>query len=179
VFHIGIAAGTKADGEIGIFSYHVEQGDADLQCQVNLGVGLGELAQPGHEDGARKRGCDGHLELAPTGQRPLAGEAPQNGQAFADMRQVFAAFAGQRKVGPPEQLGANDLFQLLDPVADRAGRDAQLFSGLCHAAQSRQGFKSEQALNGRYAGSHAAIVSPHSYSVQARVNDKKDSCHRF
>jgi hypothetical protein len=96
------------------------------------------------------------------------------------MGQVLAAFGGQREIGPPEQLGADDLFELPDAVADRAGRDAQLFSGsLCHAAQACQRLEGEQALNGRDAGSHAAIVSPHWCGVQARVNAKKIAAIAF
>jgi hypothetical protein len=73
------------------------------------------------------------------------------------MGQVFAAFGGQRKVGPAEQLGADDLFELLDAVADRAGRHVQLFRGLGDAAQPRQRLKGQQALDGRDAGSGSHV----------------------
>lgn len=53
------------------------------------------------------------------------------------MGQIFAAFGGQGKIGAAKELGTDDLLQLLDPVADRAGRDAQLFSRLGDAVRSR------------------------------------------
>ena len=68
------------------------------------------------------------------------------------MGQVFAALNRERKVGAAKQLGANDLLQLLDAVAQRAGRYAQLIRRLCHAAQSRQGLEGQQALDGRDSG---------------------------
>jgi len=76
------------------------------------------------------------------------------------MRQVSSAFGRERKIGPAKQFGANDLFELLDPVAHRAGRDAQFFGGLGHAAQARQRLKSQQALNGGdTGGGHYKIVA--------------------
>jgi len=65
------------------------------------------------------------------------------------MGQVFVAFGGERKIGPAKQLGANDLLQLLDAVTHRAGRHAQLFGGLRHAAQTGQCLKGQEALDGR------------------------------
>jgi hypothetical protein len=65
------------------------------------------------------------------------------------MGQVFVAFGGEREVGPTKQLGANDLLQLFDAVAHGAGRHAQLLGRLGHAAQSRQGLKGQETLDGR------------------------------
>ena len=70
-------------------------------------------------------------------------------QTFAHMRQILNSFGGQRKIGPAKQLGANDLLQLLDPVAHGAGCDAQLLGRLGHAAQTRQRLKGQEALNRR------------------------------
>ena len=64
------------------------------------------------------------------------------------MGQVLAAFGGQGEVGPAKQFGANDLLELLDPVADRAGRDKQLFGSERDRAQPGQRLKGEQALDG-------------------------------
>jgi hypothetical protein len=124
--------------------------------QVDLGVGLGELAQARDEDGARKRGRDGQLEPPPPRRRCLARKALQRAQPLAHMGQVGAALGGQRKIGPAKQPHAQDLLQLLDPVAHGAGRDAQLFGRLRHAAQAGQGFKRQQALDGRNAPRRAA-----------------------
>jgi phospholipid/cholesterol/gamma-HCH transport system ATP-binding protein len=60
------------------------------------------------------------------------------------------------EIGPPEQLGAQDLFELPDPVAHRTGRHTKLFRCLRHAAQARQRFKRQQTLNGRDACGHVA-----------------------
>jgi hypothetical protein len=84
-------------------------------------------AQARHQDGAREGRRDGQAQLALAGRGALPGrgKALQRGQAFAHMGQVFAALGGQREIGAAEQLGADDLLELLDAVADGAGRDAQ------------------------------------------------------
>ena len=155
VLHVGIAPGAKAHGQVGVLGHHIEQRDRDLQGQVNLRIGIGELAQARNDHRAGKGGRDRQTKLAFAGCGTGAGKLLQDGQAFAHMGQIFTAFGGERKVGATEQLGANNLFQLTHPVADRAGGDKQLFRGLGHAAQTRQRLKGQQALDGRDAcGAH-------------------------
>ena len=148
MFHVGVMAGAEAHDQVGIFRHHVEQWNAHMQRQVDLGVGLGELAQPRNQHAAGKCRRDGDLQPAPAGRAGAAGKALQRAQAFTHMRQIGAAFAGQREIGPPEQPAAQHLLELAHPVAHGAGRDAQLLGGLRHAAQPRQRLEGQQALDG-------------------------------
>ena len=158
VFDVGIAAGAKAYREVGVFGDHVQQRDRHLQRQVDLGVVVHEMAQPRHQDGACKGGRHRHLELAFARHRRATGKARQHAQAFAHMGQVFAAFGGQREVGPAKQPRAQQLFQLLDAVADGTGRDAQLLRRLGARAQPRQCLKGQQTLDRRDANAHLKIT---------------------
>ena len=159
MLHVGVATGAKTHHQVGVFGHHVQQRDGHLQGQVNLGVGLGELAQARDQDGARKGGGDRQAQFAFARRSSRGGKLLQHGQTFAHMGQVFAALGGERKIGPTKQLGANDLLQLLDAVAHGAGRDAQLLGGLRDAAQARQRLKRQQALDGRNAGGgHAPTI---------------------
>ncbi len=90
------------------------------------------------------------------GRRGGAGKALQRAQPFAHMGQVGAAVGGERKICPAKQPRAQNLLQLLDAVADRAGRDAQLVGRQRHAAQARQRLEGKQALDGRDAPCVAA-----------------------
>ncbi|MPM71103.1 hypothetical protein SDC9_118066 [bioreactor metagenome] len=161
MLHVCIVAGAEAHDQVGVLGYHVEQRDGDLQRQVDLGVGLGELAQARDQDGARKGGCHGQLQAPLAGLAVGAGKALQRAQAFAYVREVGAAVRGEREVGTPEQARAQDLFQLLDAVAYRAGRDAQFISGERDAAQTRKRLEGEQALDGRDAAQGAGIHADH------------------
>ena len=116
----------------------------------------GELARGGDEYGGPNRGRGGQLEPPPPRRRCLARKPLQRAQPLAHMGQVGAALGGQRKIGAAEQPHAQDLLQLLDAVAHGAGRDTQLFGRLRHAAQAGQGFKRQQALDGRNAPRRAA-----------------------
>ena len=153
-FQIRIAAGAVADGQVGIFGHHVEQRNVHVQRQVDLGVGRGELAQARHQDAAREGGGDGHAQLAARQGRIAAGEALQHGQRLAHVREIFAALGGEGEIGAAKEAHAHQLFQLLDAVADRAGRDAEFFGGVGDATEPGQGFEGEKALDRRNAHGH-------------------------
>ncbi|MPM73070.1 hypothetical protein SDC9_120046 [bioreactor metagenome] len=70
----------------------------------------------------------------------------QGAQAFTHMGQIGAAIRGQREIRAAEQARSQNLLQLLDPVADGAGRDAQLLRRQRDRAQPRQSLEGEQAL---------------------------------
>jgi len=150
-------ANAVAHHQVGILGHHVQQRDGDLQRQVDLGVGLGELRQARDQHAARKGGRDRDLQPCAAAGHRVVGEALQRPQAFAHLLQVVLAVGGQRKVRAPEQLRAQHLLQLAHAVADRAGRDAELLGRQRHAAQARQGFKGQQALDGRDAPGRAAV----------------------
>ena len=88
MLHIGVTARAKADGQVGVFGHHVEQRNAHLQGDVNLGVGLGKLPQTRHQDRARKgrRDRQAQFAFARGGAAVFAGEPFQNRQAFAHVR---------------------------------------------------------------------------------------------
>jgi hypothetical protein len=169
VLNVGVAAGAEADHQVGVLRHHVQQRDRDLQHQVDFRIGLDEAAQPRHQDRARKGRRHRHLQLAlALGQLP-AREALQDRDALAHMGQVLAALGGEREVGAAEQLGADGLFQLPHPVADRAGCHAQFLRRLRHRAQAGQCFKGQQALDGRDAGHGNLSVIPAQAGIQTPV----------
>ena len=127
-----------------------------MQREVNLWIRFGKLTQTRHQNRARKSGRDGQAQFAFAGGVAFfVGKALENAQTLAHMRQVFAAFGGERKICAPKQLHTQQLFELLHAVADSTRCDAQLFSRLGDRAQTRQGFEGEQALNGWNAARHA------------------------
>ncbi|MNV74356.1 hypothetical protein D3C71_1675680 [compost metagenome] len=95
ILHIGVVPGAVAHHQVGVFGHHIKQRDGHLQRQVDLGIGLGELAQARDQDGARERGRHRQLE-APAARR---GRSPrktlQRAQPLAHMRQIGAALGGQ------------------------------------------------------------------------------------
>ena len=61
----------------------------------------------------------------------------------AYVREVFAALGREREIGAAEQAHADQLFQLLDAVADGTGRDAEFFGGVGDATEPGQCFEGE------------------------------------
>ena len=149
MFHVRVPPCAKAHGQVGVFGHHIEQGNAHLQGDVDFGVGIHKVFEAWHQHRARKSGRDRQSQFAPPGGVAGAGKALQRHQAFSHMGEVFVAFGGEREIGPAKQLGADDLFELLDAVTHGTGRHAQLFGGLGHAAQSGQGLKGQKTLNRR------------------------------
>lgn len=136
MLHVGVAPGAKSDHQVGILRHHIEQRDGDLQRQVDLGIGFGELGQARDQHRPGKGGCNRQAQLALARRSGGAGKFLQCGEPLAHMGEVLAALGGQGKISPAKKPGSDDLLELLDPVADCAGCHKQFVAGLRHAAQA-------------------------------------------
>lgn len=75
-------------------------------------------------------------------------------QGRAHMSKVGGAIGGEGEIAARKQFEPEVVFQLPQPVADRAHRDTQRFTRLADAAQPGHGFKRHQALDGGDVGVH-------------------------
>jgi hypothetical protein len=146
-----IAARAVADGQVDLAGREIDDLHAGRQPDVDLGLGLLELAQARHQPlgGERRGGGQGQAAAVDGGGQQGCGL----GQAVEGLAQ--GGQGGLGGVGQQQALGraleqgrADIVLQVLDLLADGAGRHRQLVGGAAEVQVARGGLERAQGVQG-------------------------------
>jgi hypothetical protein len=147
-----IAARAVADGQVDLAGGEVDDLHAGRQPDVDLGLGLLELAQARHQPLGGERGGGGQGQAAAVdGGGQQAGGLGQAVEGLAQGGQGGLGGVGQQQaLGRALEQGRADIvLQVLDLLADGAGRHRQLVGGAAEVQVARGGLERAQRVQGR------------------------------